>query len=230
MWTIFIATNHYTQINIELEKFFTQTNITFNHTRSKAEAAFRTETIFITIKSCGSAEQLSLFRGYKADTVFTEPEWINDFEARWRLDTICHRFMMIQPIEKLLSVIKGEMRAMYDYRSSMIEDIKKYVIDNDWVNKNYDFEEGYETMLDKLYLEVWDKDEITGNGLNHYASEEKCAQFLIDNLALYFEAAKGMNLDTKSTNWDRDHTAQCMDAVIRCYLLRECLEEACNQM
>ena len=119
---------------------------------------------------------------------------------------------------------------MYDYRLSMIEDIKKYVIDNDWVNKNYDFEEGYEAMLDKLYLEVWNKDEITGNGLNHYASEERCAQFLADNLALYFEAAQGMGLDTKSTNWDKDHTAQCMDALIRCYLLRECLEEACEQM
>lgn len=38
----------------------------------------------------------------------------------------------------------------YNYRQAIINDIKKYIIENNWVKNNYSDEVDYEDMLDKL--------------------------------------------------------------------------------
>ena len=119
----------------------------------------------------------------------------------------------------------------YDYKKAMIQDIKQYVIDNHWVENCYDEDKDYYENLDMLYDEVWAVDSITGNGFNYYAPEEKCQEYVASNLTLYFQAANEFcDFPNDGTPWIYKNPAQHMDATIRCYLLRECLEEACEEM
>ena len=119
----------------------------------------------------------------------------------------------------------------YDYRKAMIDDIKQYVIDNNWVDNNYEEDNDYEDLLNKLEDELWIEDSVTGNGYNYYDTEEKCQEYVASNLTLYFEAAEEFcNLPTTGTSWIHKNPAQHMDATIRCYLLGECIREACDAL
>lgn len=86
-------------------------------------------------------------------------------------------------------------------------------------------------MLNRLYDELWDKDEITGNGLNYYDDENKCVTYVMENLPLFFEASREFEaFPMTKMSWEEKHAAQHMDTIIRCYLLRDCLEEACEEL
>jgi len=118
----------------------------------------------------------------------------------------------------------------YDYRQAMINDIKNYIIENNWVEKQ-DKDLSYEELLENLTDELWGEDKITGNGLHGYASEEECQEYIASNLTLYFEAANEFEAFPNSGSpWIYKNPAKYMDATIRCYLLRECVDEACNQL
>ena len=109
----------------------------------------------------------------------------------------------------------------YDYRKAMIQDIKDYI----WMN-DLQPEEGMsrDDYIDHLTDELWDKDEITGNGFNYYDTEEKCEEYVCHNLKLFFEALSewGTSLnDLPPTLYEEP--ARYMDSTIRCYLLSECL-------
>ena len=119
----------------------------------------------------------------------------------------------------------------YDYKKAIIQDIKQYIKDNHWVENCYDNDKDYYENLDILYDEVWAEDSITGNGFNYYDTEKKCQEYIASNLALYFQAANDFcDFPNDGTPWIYKNPAQHMDATIRCYLLRECLEEACEEM
>lgn len=111
----------------------------------------------------------------------------------------------------------------YDYRKAMIQDIKDYI----WMN-DLQPEEGMsqDEYLDYLSDELWDKDEITGNGPKFYDTEDKCAEYVCHNLPLYFQAADEFGelaLTIADARWLFENPAQHMDTTIRCYLLSECL-------
>ena len=231
MWDILIITNHYTQINIQIQTLIEQSKLLYESHIGKDEGVYHIGIVEIKVKPCRNVEGIERLRGYKADAIFVENEWLMDFEAECRLITMCHRKGMIRNIELFEKILKGMFNTMYDYRKEMIKNIKKYVIRNNWVEKNYHIGDDYSKMLDKLYDELWDKDEITGNGKNYYDEENKCAVYVMDNLPLYFEAAREFNLlPLTQMSWEREHAAQHMDATIRCYLLRDCLEEACEEL
>lgn len=111
----------------------------------------------------------------------------------------------------------------YDYRKEMIQDIKNYI----WMN-DLQPEEGMsrDKYLEYLNDELWDKDEVTGNGANYYGTEEECEEYICHNLKLFFEALSewGMSLnDLPSTLYEEP--ARYMDSTIRCYLLNECISK-----
>lgn len=114
----------------------------------------------------------------------------------------------------------------YDYRRAMIEDIKNWIINTNWVHENYNPD--YYQMLDALYEELWDKDEITGNGGNYYSTYDNCLTYVSENLQLFMEAYTALNLGDQG-EW-KNNVPQRADCTIRCYLLRDCLEEACNEL
>ena len=224
-----IITNHYTQINVKLRTLLDQLNIVYTCRVGKSEGRYLIGKVEINIYPCRDAEGIERFRGHKCDALFTEEDWLAEEEVRWRLAIICR--YTIYPINTLMHLIKGEGNFMYDYKSEMIKNIKSYVISHDWVEKNYHSGDDYYEMLDKLYDELWDKDQITGNGQNYYDSEKNCAIYVMENLPLYFEAARELNaFPMTQMSWEKEHAAQHMDAIIRCYLLRDCLEEACEEL
>ena len=115
----------------------------------------------------------------------------------------------------------------YDYRQAMVNDIKTYITDNNWIENNCNEDDDEDTLFEKLDDELWAEDSITGNGYNYYDTEEKCQEYVASNLTLYFEAADEFcDLPNSRTSWIYKNPAQHMDTTIRCYLLRECIMEA----
>lgn len=118
----------------------------------------------------------------------------------------------------------------YDYKQALIQDIKDYIIISQWADKHYDMSKDYYENLDILYDELWGLDDITGNGPNGYSDEATCQTYIATNLTLYFMAASEFeDFPNSGTPWIYKNPAQHMDATIRCYLLRECLEQACEE-
>ena len=226
-WNILILVkDHYKDINNKIQILAKQCGLPIIGRMLREEAIYQFEPVYIKIKLCPTSESIHNLRGYKADTIFTEAEWMRDLDASWQLRMICPRLGMVKSIEYLNNILEGHK--MYNYKEEMIKDIKQYILNNNWVENN--FEEDYYSMLDKLYDELWDKDEITGNGTMYYASEVKCAEYVVCNIPLYLEAIKEFGIPMTDFDHSQEHSAQHMDATIRCYLLRDCLEEACEQM
>ena len=119
----------------------------------------------------------------------------------------------------------------YDYKRAIIDDIK------DWIVNDTDLiEEGYmdgrdDDLYNWIYDEVWTEDSITGNGSYGYAPEEKCREYVMDNIELYFEAAREFDdFPTGITEWTLRNPGQHMDTTIRCYLLMDCIYAAVDEL
>ena len=110
----------------------------------------------------------------------------------------------------------------YDYRKEMIKDIKDYIWMNDMRPEKGMTKDDY---IEYLTDELWGVDDVTGNGLNFYATEEQCEEYVCHNLTLYFQAADELDewSHFEGSTWMYKNPAQHMDATIRCYLLSECL-------
>lgn len=119
----------------------------------------------------------------------------------------------------------------YDYRETIKRDVQKYIIKNNWVATHYEDGQEYEDLVDELYDDVWGEDMVTGNGPNGYDTEERCQEYVAANLSLYFEAADEFSdFPNSGTPWIYKNPAQHMDTTIRCYLLGECIREACDEL
>lgn len=229
MWDILIITNHYTRINIKIQELIAQSKLVNNSRVSRAESIYHIGKINITVKPFGSVSSVICMRGCRVNTIFIEKEWLAEEEVKWTLAAMCRN--TIYTIDTLEQILDGELKDMYNYREEMIKNIKNYIIKNNWIEKNYHTGDDYSEMLDRLYDELWDKDEITGNGLNYYDDENKCVTYVMENLPLFFEASREFEaFPMTKMSWEDKHAAQHMDAIIRCYLLRDCLEEACEEL
>lgn len=112
----------------------------------------------------------------------------------------------------------------YDYKAAMVNDIINYINDNDILD--YEFESPTD-LHDYLNDELWDKDEITGNGSYYYANADKCENYLAGNLRLAIIAIQDFGLlSLDSIPEDENTILQFLDCTIRCYLLWECIWEA----
>ena len=119
----------------------------------------------------------------------------------------------------------------YDYKKAMIEDIKNYIKDNPQQAADPfvtdDIEEYWYDIL-------WAEDEITGNGAYWYDTEEKCSEYLSQNIYLLYDAIHEYCVDDDINNlikqYENKSLARYFDCTIRCYLLSECLHQALEEL
>ena len=64
---------------------------------------------------------------------------------------------------------------MYDYRRAITDDIKDYIRVMGLLPEP---QETYDDYIERLDEELWDVDEITGNGPFYYASEKECEDYV----------------------------------------------------
>ena len=106
----------------------------------------------------------------------------------------------------------------YNYRETVIEDIRRYLHDEYEGEINAD-------KFDTIYDDLWIEDTVTGNGSGSYTFNTLEAQKnLLGNWDLIEEAAEAFGTEpTVSTGYE--HGPEWWDVTIRCYLLTECLEQ-----
>ena len=120
----------------------------------------------------------------------------------------------------------------YNYLRAMINDIKE------WMREETSFAKDEVLDRDQLCENLWDElfniDEITGNGYNYYDGEDKCSEYLTNNFDLLYEAVKEYNPDDNVISliehYEEEDLARYFDCTIRCYLLGECIEQAFKEM
>ena len=126
------------------------------------------------------------------------------------------------------------MMEKYNYRDEITNDIKQWIIENNWIYETYgDTTPNYFNLIDNLNDTLWAESSISGNGIEgFYDTEEKCEEYVCHNLTLYFKAAR--EFDDWPVMYDIDwiykNPAQHMDCTIRCYLLGECIDRALQEL
>ena len=111
----------------------------------------------------------------------------------------------------------------YDYRSSMREDIREWLREND-----FDFIGNDELDCEELCQEMWDDDSVTGNGAFFYDTEDNCLKYIKENLLLVRDVVREMAVDLNKLV-EEDHCIQKLDCIIRCYLLDECVMDVIRE-
>lgn len=116
------------------------------------------------------------------------------------------------------------MAEKYDYLEAVKSGVKTYIDDEidivKWTGKRLELEE-------KLYSDLWDNDNVTGNGSESYTSSTwQAEEYLCHNLDLLKEALQesGHKVDIleKGAEW--------CDIVIRCYLLEQAIKETLDSI
>lgn len=113
---------------------------------------------------------------------------------------------------------------MYNYKEEMKKDVVQYINDNDsWHNWSSMSREEAE---DDMYEVMFTADEVTGNGSGSYTFDEHEAFMnLENNLDLLSDA----NREFKNVENVLKEGAESCDVTIRCYLLREVIEEVLDE-
>ena len=122
----------------------------------------------------------------------------------------------------------------YDYREVITKAIKDWIIDNDVLEEAKKEEWSYDDLCEWLYDELFNEDEITGNGIYYYDTEEKCSEYLSGNFDLLYEAAHETCIDDEINvliqHYEQKDLARYFDCTIRCYLLGECIDRVVNEL
>ena len=106
----------------------------------------------------------------------------------------------------------------YDYFEALCADINAQIEDN--YASDPDFMNAYpEGQIGKLEEELWDMDEVTGNGKNGYCSKQQAWRHLFGNFDLLETAADELNSSYREIALDPVYA----DTTIRCYLLSDAI-------
>lgn len=120
----------------------------------------------------------------------------------------------------------------YDYWESVEEDIYDYVLNDDElieVLRQPEYFNNAEATNKLLFDIMWDKDEVTGNGICGYPlDDDYFKKFIIDNIDLLAEASCDMEHSVFLFMRDKKYSA--LDAVIRCYVFERVLDEAIEKI
>ena len=109
----------------------------------------------------------------------------------------------------------------YNYLENEIEDIKEYI------KNNYEEEEIEDLDSEELYDLLWTEDSVTGNGSGSYTFNTwKAEEYICHNMDLVQEAYEEFGYE----GIPKDTGAEAMDVTIRCYLLRQAIEEALEEL
>lgn len=112
---------------------------------------------------------------------------------------------------------------VYDYRSAVCEDIRKYIKENDVRITS----ENREEIEESLREDLWADDSVTGNASGSYTFNTwKAEECLCHNLDLLAEACDefGSDIDVLKDG------AEACDVTIRCYLLPECISSVLDEL
>lgn len=118
---------------------------------------------------------------------------------------------------------------MYDYRESMIEDVKQWITDE--VNLA-DWTEDREGLEQQLNDDLWTADSVTGNGSGSYTfNRVQASLYVLDNMDLLQEAIDEFATDP-ATVGDKfiSEDWEWFDVTIRCYLLGSIISDVLNEM
>ena len=145
------------------------------------------------------------FRGMRADMVYADQEFLFNAGVYERLLPMTHSTSTIFPIERLWE------HDYYDYHEEIVYETKQYLKTKHYRGKK---------DCDFLYLDIFCSP-VTGNyNTGGYSSDAVTLQYLSSNLPLSLDAYKALGSSIKC-----EITPKVLDVTIRCYLLRDCLDE-----
>ena len=120
----------------------------------------------------------------------------------------------------------------YNYLRAMTNDIK------DWIREETNFADDEVLDRDQLCEGLWDElfdiDEITGNGIYYYDTEEMCSSYLCGNYNLIYKAMAEFCADDEINilikHYENQELARYFDCIIRCYLLTDAIYQAIDEL
>ena len=145
------------------------------------------------------------FKGMRADMIYADEEFLLNSGVYEHLVQMARSTSTIFPIERLCEY------SHYDYHEEIIRAAKKYL------ETQY-----YRGKEDRDYL-YWDifLSPVTGNRTSEgYTSDTTALQYLSSNLPLGLDTYRAFNGSFRT-----EITPKVLDVAIRCYLLRDCLDE-----
>lgn len=111
----------------------------------------------------------------------------------------------------------------YDYRENVLEDVREYISNNYTREELKELADDLDELEDKLDDEMWTADSVTGNGSGSYTFNTwQAEENLCHNLDLIQEVGREFG------ELDMTNPESC-DVSIRCYYLRECINEVLNE-
>ena len=111
----------------------------------------------------------------------------------------------------------------YNYRERVLEDVREYISNHYTREELKELADDLDELENKLDDEMWTADSVTGNGSGSYTfSTWQAEENLCHNLDLIQEVGREFGeLDLTSP--------ESCDVSIRCYYLRECINEVLNE-
>ena len=146
------------------------------------------------------------FKGMKADMIYADEEFLTNSGIYEHLVPMTHSTSTIFPTERLWK------HDHYDYHEEILHSAIEYL--------KTQYYRGKEDR-DYIYYDVF-LSSVTGNSNNHggYTSDTIALQHLSSNLPLSLDAYRAFN-----GSFTVEITPKVLDVAIRCYLLRDCLDE-----
>lgn len=112
----------------------------------------------------------------------------------------------------------------YDYREAVKNDILEYITNE----INFLDYESMEDLEEFLNDELWTEDSVTGNASGSYTFNTwEAEENICHNLDLLGEALEEFG---SGASYLIDNGAEAADVTIRCYLLRECIAAALEEI
>lgn len=112
----------------------------------------------------------------------------------------------------------------YDYLEAVTSDVKDYIKYEVDMSDYSDRDE----LSEYLNEHLWTVDSVTGNGSGSYTFNTwKAEEYLCHNLDLLGEALQEFGCGPE---YLMEKGAECCDVTIRCYLLRQAIEAALDEL
>lgn len=122
----------------------------------------------------------------------------------------------------------------YDYRRVITDEIKDWIVNESDIPERGIMDGRDDDLYNWIEEEVFEIDEITGNGPNYFDTEEKCFEYIAGNTGLLYEAAHSYNIDNDIEpiidHFQDKSLARYFDCTIRCYLLMDCIYQAVEEL
>ncbi len=116
---------------------------------------------------------------------------------------------------------------MYDYEEAVKDDIKNYLesyLDDYFDERHIDEITKVDDVVENIYDDLFVGDSVTGNASgSYYCNSYKAKEALEGNMDLVAEAYRDFGYEALPFE-DIDNPEK-VDVTIRCYLLRQCLDE-----